>query len=148
MKYAIGPRREVGIRTIFNILGPLTNPAKADCQVMGVYRDDLVEPLARVLLNLGCRRGFVVHGSDGMDEMTLTGPTLVAEISEGELKVYTIEPEQFGLARCSLEDLKGAMRLKTLLSSGLFSLVSRGRSVMSWCSTAPMDWLLPDQLPI
>ncbi len=73
----------------------------------GVYRDDLVEPLARVLLNLGCRRGFVVHGSDGMDEMTLTGPTLVAEISEGELKVYTIEPEQFGLARCSLEDLKG-----------------------------------------
>ena len=72
MKHAIGPRREIGIRTIFNILGPLTNPAKADCQVMGVYREDLVEPLAQVLYNLGCKRGYVVHGLDGMDEITLT----------------------------------------------------------------------------
>ncbi len=81
MKYAIGPRREIGIRTIFNILGPLTNPAGADCQVMGVYRASLVEKLAGVLHRLGCRHGFVVHGSDGMDEMTLTGETLVAEVT-------------------------------------------------------------------
>jgi anthranilate phosphoribosyltransferase len=68
MKYAIGPRKEIGIRTIFNILGPLTNPAGADCQVLGVYREDLTEKMAHVLRNLGCKRGFVVHGMDGMDE--------------------------------------------------------------------------------
>lgn len=107
MKHAIGPRREIGIRTIFNILGPLTNPAGADRQVLGVYREDLVEPLAQVLLSLGCRRGFVVHGSDGMDEITLTGPTLLAAISGGAVEVQTIEPEQFGFQRCALTDLQG-----------------------------------------
>ncbi len=107
MKYAIGPRREIGIRTIFNILGPLTNPAGANRQVLGVYREDLVEPLAKVLLSLGCRRGFVVHGSDGMDEITLTGPTLVAAISGNAVDVQTIEPEQFGFKRCALEELQG-----------------------------------------
>ena len=107
MKHAIGPRREIGIRTIFNILGPLTNPAGANRQVLGVYREDLVEPLAKVLLSLGCRRGFVVHGSDGMDEITLTGPTLVAAISGNAVDVQTIEPEQFGFKRCMLEELQG-----------------------------------------
>jgi len=107
MKYAIGPRREIGIRTIFNILGPLTNPAGADRQVLGVFREDLVEPLAKVLLSLGCRRGFVVHGSDGMDEITLTGPTLVAAIGGGTVELQTIEPEQFGFTRCQLKDLQG-----------------------------------------
>ncbi len=107
MKHAIGPRREVGIRTIFNILGPLTNPAGADRQVLGVFRQDLVEPLARVLLDLGCRRGFVVHGSDGMDEITLTGATSVAAIGGGRVELQTIEPEQFGFSRCALEDLQG-----------------------------------------
>lgn len=107
MKYAIGPRREIGIRTIFNILGPLTNPAGADRQVLGVFREDLVEPLARVLLGLGCRRGFVVHGCDGMDEITLTGTTLVAAISGGAVEVQTIEPEQFGFERCALKELQG-----------------------------------------
>ncbi len=107
MKYAIGPRREIGIRTIFNILGPLTNPAGANRQVLGVYREDLVEPLAKVLLSLGCRRGFVVHGSDGMDEITLTGPTLVAAISGNAVDIQTIEPEQFGFKRCALEELQG-----------------------------------------
>lgn len=107
MKYAIGPRKEVGIRTIFNILGPLTNPAGADCQVLGVYQEALVEPLARVLARLGCRRGFVVCGMDGMDEITLTGPTRVAEIRKGEVKVFTIEPEDFGLSRCPMSALQG-----------------------------------------
>lgn len=107
MKHAIGPRREIGIRTIFNILGPLTNPAGADRQVLGVYRQDLVEPLARVLLSLGCRRGFVVHGCDGMDEITLTGPTLVAAISGGAVEVQTIDPQQFGFDCCSLAELQG-----------------------------------------
>lgn len=107
MKYAVGPRREIGIRTIFNVLGPLTNPAAANRQVLGVYREQLVEPLARVLLSLGCHRGFVVHGCDGMDEITLTGSTLVAAISGNRVDVQTIEPEQFGLQRCRLEDLQG-----------------------------------------
>lgn len=107
MKHAIGPRREIGIRTIFNVLGPLTNPAGANRQVLGVYREDLVEPLARVLLSLGCRRGFVVHGEDGMDEITLTGSTLVAAISGDAVDVQRIEPEQFGFVRCRLSDLQG-----------------------------------------
>jgi anthranilate phosphoribosyltransferase len=107
MKYAIGPRREIGIRTIFNILGPLTNPAGADCQVMGVYRASLVEKLAGVLHRLGCRHGFVVHGSDGMDEMTLTGETLVAEVTPAGVRMSSVTPEQVGLARCPMELLKG-----------------------------------------
>jgi anthranilate phosphoribosyltransferase len=107
MKHAIGPRKEIGIRTIFNILGPLTNPAKADCQVMGVYREDLVEPLAQVLHNLGCRRGFVVHGLDGMDEITLTAETAVATVTEEGIAMSRISPEQFGLSRCAMADLRG-----------------------------------------
>jgi len=107
MKYAIGPRREIGIRTIFNILGPLTNPAGADCQVMGVYRASLVEKLAGVLHRLGCRHGFVVHGSDGMDEITLTGETLVAEVTPKGVRLSSVTPEQVGLARCQMGILKG-----------------------------------------
>ncbi len=107
MKHAIGPRREIGIRTIFNILGPLTNPAGADRQVLGVYAENLVDIMARVLVKLGCRRGFVVHGLDGMDEVTLTGPTRIGEISDGAVTLSTIEPEDFGLRRCALADLQG-----------------------------------------
>ena len=107
MKHAIGPRREIGIRTIFNILGPLTNPAAAECQVMGVYRADLVEKLAGVLHRLGCRHGFVVHGSDGMDEITITAETLVAEVTPAGIRLTTVTPEQFGLPRCEMTALKG-----------------------------------------
>lgn len=107
MKHAIGPRKEIGIRTIFNILGPLTNPAGADRQVLGVFKEELVEPLAGVLHKLGCHHGFVVHGSDGMDEITLTGSTKVAEIKDGKILNYTITPEQFGLQSCDLTDLQG-----------------------------------------
>jgi anthranilate phosphoribosyltransferase len=107
MKHAIGPRREIGIRTIFNILGPLTNPAGADCQVMGVYRADLVEKLAGVLHKLGCRHGFVVHGLDGMDEITITADTLIAEVKPEGVTLGTISPEQFGLARYGMDALRG-----------------------------------------
>jgi len=107
MKHAIGPRREIGIRTIFNILGPLTNPAGADRQVLGVYDEKLVEVMARVLTRLGCQRGFVVHGLDGMDEITLTGPTRIGAILNGNVSLSTIEPEDFGLRRCLLRDLQG-----------------------------------------
>jgi anthranilate phosphoribosyltransferase len=107
MKHAIGPRREIGIRTIFNILGPLTNPAGADCQVMGVYRAELVEKLAGVLHKLGCKHGFVVHGSDGMDEITLTGETLIAEVTPAGVKIGVVLPEDLGLTRCDMAELKG-----------------------------------------
>jgi anthranilate phosphoribosyltransferase len=107
MKYAIGPRREIGIRTIFNILGPLTNPAGAECQVMGVYREDLVAPLANVLRRLGCRRGFVVHGMDGMDEVTLTAATTVAEVTPGGVQIRLFSPEELGFDLCSMDELRG-----------------------------------------
>jgi anthranilate phosphoribosyltransferase len=107
MKYAVGPRKEIGIRTIFNILGPLTNPAGADCQLLGVYRDDLTEKMAHVLRNLGCKRGFVVHGMDGMDEVTLTTATRIAEVTPQTVSVRMIQPSDFGLNVCKMEDLHG-----------------------------------------
>jgi len=107
MKYAIGPRKEIGIRTIFNILGPLTNPAAADCQVMGVYREDMVEKLAHVLHKLGCRRGFVVHGLDGMDEVTLTTSTAIAEVTPAGVSLRRFSPAEVGFDCCSMEELRG-----------------------------------------
>lgn len=107
MKHAIGPRREIGIRTIFNILGPLTNPAGAQCQVLGVYREDLAETLALVLRKLGCRRGFVVHGLDGMDEVTLTTETRIAEVTPEGVTTCLFGPEELGFARCSMDELRG-----------------------------------------
>jgi anthranilate phosphoribosyltransferase len=107
MKHAIGPRREIGIRTIFNILGPLTNPAGAQCQVLGVYREDLTEKLAQVLKKLGCRRGFVVHGLDGMDEITLTNDTRIAEVTPEGVSSRLFSPEELGLERCTMGELRG-----------------------------------------
>ncbi len=107
MKYAIGPRREVGVRTIFNALGPLTNPAGATRQVIGVYSGDLTETLAGVLGQLGSKRAFVVHGSDGLDEMTLTGPTRVSELRDGSVSTYEISPEDVGLSRADAGALRG-----------------------------------------
>ena len=92
MKYAVGPRREIGVRTIFNMLGPLTNPAGANAQLIGVYDAKLTEMFAGVLKNLGARRAFVVHGSDGLDEATVTGPTRVSELKEGIISTYNIDP--------------------------------------------------------
>jgi anthranilate phosphoribosyltransferase len=107
MKHAIGPRREIGIRTIFNVLGPLTNPAGANVQLLGVYSPDLCEKLARVLGRLGTLRALVVCGAGNVDEFTVTGETEVAELSNGEVRTYTVRPEDAGLVRSRLVDLKG-----------------------------------------
>lgn len=107
MKYAVGPRREMGIRTIFNILGPLTNPAQAKRQVLGVYSDELTEPIANVLGNLGAKHAFIVHGEDGLDEMTITGRTKISELKDGRVNTYYITPEDLGFIRAKKEDLLG-----------------------------------------
>ena len=107
MKYAIGPRREIGIRTIFNVLGPLTNPAGADSQIIGVYDESLTEVIARVLKNLGTRRAFVVHGLDGLDEITVTSGTKVSELRDNKIQTYCIKPEDFGIPRSTLNDIRG-----------------------------------------
>jgi anthranilate phosphoribosyltransferase len=107
MKYAVQPRRDIAIRTVFNLLGPLTNPAMATHQLIGLYSGELVGVIARVLKNLGSVCAMVVHGTDGLDEISLCGPTKVAELRAGQIKEYTIEPEQFGLKRCRMEDLHG-----------------------------------------
>ena len=107
MKY-VGPvRKKLGIRTVFNILGPLSNPAAATMEVMGVYNESLVEPLARVLSNLGVKRGMVVYGQDKMDEISMSAPTSVCEIRDGKLISYEITPEQFGYERCEKDALVG-----------------------------------------
>ena len=107
MKYVGSIRKELGIRTIFNILGPLANPASANLQVMGVYDESLVEPLAKVLSNLGVKRVLVVYGQDRLDEISASAETSVCEVKDGTFKSYTISPEQFGLTRCKKEELTG-----------------------------------------
>ncbi|MCH8294469.1 anthranilate phosphoribosyltransferase [Candidatus Poribacteria bacterium] len=107
MKYAIGPRREIGIRTIFNALGPLTNPAGAQAQVIGVYSADLTEPLANTLKNLGSQRAFVVHGGDGLDEITTTTTTQVSELANGHVKTYTLNPTELGIPTAQPAELVG-----------------------------------------
>ena len=107
MKY-VGPiRKELGFRTVFNILGPLTNPASPQMQILGVYDDYLVEPLAQVLVNLGVKRGMVVYGTDKLDEISLSSPTKICEIRDGWFKSYVIKPEDFGFETCNKDELKG-----------------------------------------
>lgn len=107
MKYVGAIRKELGFRTVFNILGPLTNPARPVLQLLGVYDEYLIEPLAQVLTELGVRRGMVVYGRDKLDEISLGAPTSVCEIKDGWIKNYTIKPEDFGMERCRREDLRG-----------------------------------------
>ena len=107
MKYVGAIRRELGFRTVFNILGPLTNPGTPSMQLLGVYDEYLVSPLAQVLINLGVKRGMVVYGQDGLDEISMSAPTTVCEIRDGWFKSYVITPEEFGLERCTKDDLKG-----------------------------------------
>lgn len=107
MKHAVEPRRQIGIRTIFNILGPLANPANATSQVLGVYDPKLTEVMARVLKNLGSRRAFVVYGMDTLDEITITGRTRVSELKNGRVRTYFVTPADFGLKRARLDDIEG-----------------------------------------
>lgn len=107
MKYVGAIRKELGFRTVFNILGPLTNPGSPSMQLLGVYDDYLAEPLAQVLIHLGVKRGMVVYGMDKLDEISLSAPTRICEIKNGWFKSYTITPEEFGFARCKKEDLRG-----------------------------------------
>ena len=107
MKYVGAIRKELGFRTVFNILGPLTNPAHPKRQLLGVYDEYLIEPLAKVLMELGVKRGMVVYGMDKLDEISLSAPTKVCEIKDGSLHTYEIKPEDFGLSRCKKEDLAG-----------------------------------------
>lgn len=107
MKYVAPVRRELGIRTVFNILGPLTNPAGAKMELMGVYERELVEPLAQVLCNLGVKNAMVVYGDDGLDEISISDSTFVCEVKDGWVRSYTITPEQFGFKRCSKRELQG-----------------------------------------
>lgn len=107
MKYVQPARRELHLRTVFNLLGPLTNPANASAQVVGVYAADLVEKLAEALSELGLRRALVVHGRDGLDEITITGPTKIAEVRDGQVRSYEVTPEEFGLQSAPLSEIAG-----------------------------------------
>ncbi len=107
MKHAIGPRRELAMRSIFNVMGPLTNPARAQSQLVGVYAPELTELVADVLRQVGCQKALVVHGSDGMDELTLTGPSRVSEWDGSEIRTYDVTPEEAGLERADADALKG-----------------------------------------
>src|ERR1700741_798136 len=147
MKYVQPARRELRLRTVFNLLGPLTNPAHASAQVVGVYSDDLVEKLAEALSMLGLRRALVVHGSDGLDEITITGPTRVAEVRDGQVRTYEITPEEFGFSRSPIETISGgdaggnaafirevltgekSARRDVVLLNAAAALVSSGRAV-------------------
>src|SRR6058998_2138656 len=110
MKHVMAARREMGVRTVFNMLGPLTNPAGANAQVIGVYSPALTEPLARVLAELGTHRAFVVHGAAGLDEISNTGESRISEVREGVVRTFTVRPEDFGVPRASIGDLLGGDR--------------------------------------
>jgi anthranilate phosphoribosyltransferase len=110
MKHVMAARREMGIRTVFNLLGPLTNPASANAQVIGVAAESLTEPLARVLAELGTLRAFVVHGADGLDEISNTGESRLSEVREGMVRSYTVRPEDFGMPRATIGELQGGDR--------------------------------------
>jgi anthranilate phosphoribosyltransferase len=124
MKYVMLARREMKIRTVFNLLGPLCNPAKATAQVLGVYNEKLTEMMAQVLCELGARRAFVVHGSDGLDEITITGESKISEVRDGEVRTYYVAPEDFGLERAPIEKIQGgdarqnAEIIRDILSGG------------------------------
>ncbi len=106
-RYAVGPRRDIGIRTVFNLLGPLTNPAEAKIHLAGIYRKDMTESIAKVLKNLGSKRAMVVHSEEGCDEISISGRTIVSELKNGSIETYIIEPEMFGLKRSSIDSVRG-----------------------------------------
>lgn len=122
-KYVQPARRELRLRTVFNLLGPLTNPARTSAQVVGVYSEELVEKLAEALALLGLRRAMVVHGADGLDEITITGPTRVAEVRDGQVRTYEVTPEEFGIRRGSLEEISGG---DAAANAGIIRQILRG----------------------
>ena len=132
MKHVQTARRELHLRTVFNLLGPLTNPARATCQVVGVYSADLVEKLAEALSMLGLRRALVVHGSDGLDEITITASTRVAEVRDGQVHSYEVTPEEFGLQRATLDEISGgdAAHNATLIREVLAGKKSARRDIV------------------
>jgi anthranilate phosphoribosyltransferase len=107
MKYAVAPRREIGVRTVFNVLGPMTNPASANAQLLGVFDAKLTEPITYVLKRLGCKEAMVVHGLDGLDEISTLGKTAISWLKEGEVKSMEVAPKDFGVKQASVEDIKG-----------------------------------------
>jgi len=122
-KYVQPARRELRLRTVFNLLGPLTNPAHTSAQVVGVYSEDLVEKLAEALALLGLRRALVVHGADGLDEITIAGPTRVAEVRDGQVRTYEVTPEEFGIQRAPLEAISGG---DAATNAGMIREILRG----------------------
>src|SRR5216683_3326643 len=132
MRHVQTARRELHLRTVFNLLGPLTNPARATCQVVGVYSADLVEKLAEALSMLGLRRALVVHGSDGLDEITITASTRIAEVRDGQVHSYEVTPEEFGLQRATLEEISGgdAARNAALIREVLAGKKSARRDIV------------------
>ena len=134
MKYAIGPRREIGIRTVFNILGPMTNPAGANVQLTGVFDKELTKIMAEVLARLGMRRTLVVWGEGNMDEMTVTGTSYVAEAQNGEVTTWTVEPEDIGLTRAAIEDIHGG--------ADVVEAAALVRSVLAGTPGARLDMVL------
>ncbi len=138
MKHAIGPRKEMGIRTIFNLLGPLTNPAGAVNQLLGLFAKKWLEPLAIVLKNLGSEHVMVVHSADGMDEISMAGDTYVCELNNGQIKQYTINPEQFGMSCSSIDDIivDGAEQSLAMVQSVLSDTPGAARDIVTLNSGA------------
>lgn len=133
MRYAIGPRKELGMRTIFNVLGPLTNPASAPRQIMGVYSKHLVQPMAEVLAKLGSQRALVVHGADGMDEISNGADTYVSELKAGQVTSYTLNPREFNLACSAIDEIKvsGASGSLTMLQQVLDNVAGAARDIVA-----------------
>lgn len=137
MKYVAPVRRELGVRTVFNILGPLTSPAGANMELMGVYDESLVEPLAQVMANLGVRRGMVFFGQDKLDEISMSAPTSVCEIRDGWFQSYEITPEQFGYTRCAKDALKGGTPAENAaITRGILDGSDRGPRRCAVCMNA------------
>src|SRR2546428_71449 len=140
MKYVMAARREMGVRTVFNMLGPLTTPAGANAQVIGVYSDSLCEPLARVLAELGTIRAFVVHGADGLDAISTTGESHISEVREGVVRTFTVRPEDFGLPRAAITELLGGDREQNaeIIRTILRGEVGPKRDIVLMNASAPL----------
>ena len=137
MKYVAPVRKELGIRTVFNLLGPLSNPAGATMELMGVYDESLVEPLSRVKTNLGVKRGMVVYGQDKLDEISMSAPTTVCEINNGHYRSYVIQPEDFGLKRCTKDELVGGTATENAeITKGILSGRIQGAKRDAVCMNA------------